>query len=137
MRNWMNGPAVRRRAAGALIAVALLAHAPWAMRQASAAPKNTPRPTPSRAAPNRVAPNRIAPPPADARPTTPKDARPTPPASNTPAPLDTSVPPPSLPRASREKMRACADEWAKKKMATTTGLPMWRRFATECLTRDR
>jgi len=50
-------------------------------------------------------------------------------------PVDTSVPPPMLPRASRERMRACAEEWEKKKRAATAGLPMWRDFATGCLTR--
>lgn len=62
-----------------------------------------------------------------------------PPALSKPAtvetPVDTSVPPPSLPRASREKMRACADEWKKMKLEKS-GLPMWRDFATSCLTRD-
>lgn len=52
----------------------------------------------------------------------------------TPA-VDTSAPPPSLPRASRERMRACAEEWEGKKRATKVGLPMWRDFATECLKR--
>jgi hypothetical protein len=32
-------------------------------------------------------------------------------------------------------MRACAEEWEKKKRATKTALPMWREFATGCLTR--
>lgn len=50
-------------------------------------------------------------------------------------PVDTSVPPPTLPRATRERMRACAEEWGKKKRASNAGLPMWRDFATGCLTR--
>lgn len=50
-------------------------------------------------------------------------------------PIDTSKPPPLLPRASREQMRACAEEWDALKRKTKTGLPMWRDFATECLTR--
>ncbi len=75
-----------------------------------------------------------------------RDDRTTPPTtepSQTPAsrklpplpPVDTSTPPPLLPRASRERMRACAEEWEKMKRATKTTLPMWREFATGCLTR--
>ncbi|MGJ0509487.1 MAG: hypothetical protein ACR652_20665 [Methylocystis sp.] len=51
-------------------------------------------------------------------------------------PLDTSVPPPMLPRASRERMRACANEWDQMKRKSTAGLPTWREFATGCLTRQ-
>ncbi|PPD43042.1 MAG: hypothetical protein CTY15_11100 [Methylocystis sp.] len=75
----------------------------------------------------------------------PQDAakpKPAPPPAQTEAPklspfqpVDPSTPPPALPRASRERMRACAEEWEKKKMKTATGLPMWRDFATGCLTR--
>ncbi len=54
---------------------------------------------------------------------------------HTSAPVDTSQPPPSLPRAPREKMRACAEEWDKMKRESNSGLPMWRDFATDCLTR--
>jgi hypothetical protein len=50
-------------------------------------------------------------------------------------PLDTSAPPPRLPAASREKMHACALEWAKLKQTTRGTLPLWRDFATACLTR--
>jgi len=50
-------------------------------------------------------------------------------------PIDTSVPPPLLPRASRERMRACAEEWDELKRNTKVGLPMWREFASKCLTR--
>lgn len=50
-------------------------------------------------------------------------------------PVDTSTPPPMLPRASRERMRACAEEWEKHKRASRAALPLWRNFATECLTR--
>jgi hypothetical protein len=50
-------------------------------------------------------------------------------------PIDTSTPPPTLPRASRERMRACAEEWAKLKRGANANLPMWRDFATGCLTR--
>lgn len=52
-----------------------------------------------------------------------------------PPPVDASQPPPSLPRASREKMRACAEEWDRMKRESKDGLPMWRDFATDCLTR--
>jgi len=50
-------------------------------------------------------------------------------------PLDTSIPPPSLPRASRLRMRACAEEWTKKKLLTRNDLPRWRDFATGCFNR--
>ena len=53
----------------------------------------------------------------------------------TPPPVDTSQPPPTLPRAPREKMRACAEEWDRMKRESKDGLPMWRDFATGCLTR--
>ncbi|KAF0213786.1 MAG: hypothetical protein FD172_213 [Methylocystaceae bacterium] len=52
-----------------------------------------------------------------------------------PPAVDTSQPPPTLPRAPREKMRACAEEWDKMKRESKDGLPMWRDFATQCLTR--
>lgn len=51
------------------------------------------------------------------------------------APIDAAVAPPLLPRASRARMRACAEEWSKKKIQTKSGLPRWRIFATACLTR--
>jgi hypothetical protein len=54
-----------------------------------------------------------------------------------PPPPDTSAPPPKLPAASREQMRACANEWAKLKMETRGPLPLWRTFAGECLTRRK
>ncbi len=54
-----------------------------------------------------------------------------------PAPPDTSVPPPRLPPAPREKMHACAVEWAKLKLETHGPLPLWRDFAGECLTREK
>ncbi|QGM98938.1 hypothetical protein [Methylocystis parvus] len=50
-------------------------------------------------------------------------------------PIDTSTPPPTLPRATRERMRTCAEEWDKKKRAASAALPMWRDFAAGCLTR--
>lgn len=50
-------------------------------------------------------------------------------------PIDTSSPPPTLPRASRERMRECAEEWDKMKRGPNQDLPMWREFATGCLTR--
>ncbi|MBM3551623.1 MAG: hypothetical protein FJX45_07605 [Alphaproteobacteria bacterium] len=57
------------------------------------------------------------------------------PPPQTPPPVDTSQPPPSLPRASRQKMRACAEEWDRMKRESISGLPTWRDFATQCLTR--
>jgi len=50
-------------------------------------------------------------------------------------PPDTSVPPPKLPPAPREKMHACAIQWSKLKLETQKSLPMWRDFASQCLTR--
>lgn len=54
-----------------------------------------------------------------------------------PEPLspDTSVPPPTLPRASRQRMHACAVDWQKIKQEGQTGGTSWREFATKCLTR--
>jgi hypothetical protein len=40
-----------------------------------------------------------------------------------------------LPRAPRERMHACAIEWEKRKMEPKGTLPLWRDFATRCLTR--
>jgi hypothetical protein len=40
-----------------------------------------------------------------------------------------------LPRAPRERMHACAVEWAKLKLETKAALPAWRDFAAKCLTR--
>ena len=48
-------------------------------------------------------------------------------------PVDTSIPPPSLPKASRARMRTCAEEWTKKKLLTRNDIPRWRDFATGCL----
>ncbi len=56
------------------------------------------------------------------------------PLSPTPT-IDASRPPPLLPRASRERMRACAEEWIALKHKSRAGLPMWRDFATKCLVR--
>jgi len=50
-------------------------------------------------------------------------------------PLDTSVPPPSLPRASRERMRQCAMQWMKIKQEGRAVGSSWREFANRCLTR--
>jgi hypothetical protein len=50
-------------------------------------------------------------------------------------PPDLSKQPPMLPVASREKMRACADQWSKLKMEQKEPLPLWRDFAYKCLTR--
>lgn len=75
--------------------------------------------------------------PAPAAPVTPRTETPpvaAPAITDAPA-VDTSHPPAMLPRAPRERMRACADEWEAKKRATKSGLPLWRDFATECLTR--
>jgi hypothetical protein len=60
-----------------------------------------------------------------------------PPAPPTPElpPLDTSAPPPSLPRASRERMKLCAMRWLKLRQERQTSGTTWREFATECLTR--
>lgn len=51
-------------------------------------------------------------------------------------PLDTSTPPPKLPPAAREKMHACALEWMKVKQQARAPWPMWKDFATGCLTRQ-
>lgn len=117
---------------------------------------NAPKPAPSKstaqrsgATPRKSSAKAAAPPPsakqrAPAKVTDPTTAKaapaspPAPPAQTRLAPLppvDTSTPPPVLPRASRERMRACAEEWEKKKRASTSALPMWREFATGCLTR--
>ncbi len=50
-------------------------------------------------------------------------------------PPDTSSPPPRLPPASREKMHACAVQWAKLRLEAQAPPPMWRDFAGKCLTR--
>jgi hypothetical protein len=50
--------------------------------------------------------------------------------------IDTSKPPPLLPRAPRERMRVCAEEWIQLKHKSRVGLPMWRDFAAKCLTRQ-
>ena len=66
-----------------------------------------------------------------------QDAWPPPPISRQFAPetpIDSSTPPPSLPRASRARMRACAEEWTRKKLLARSDLPRWRDFATSCLT---
>lgn len=65
-----------------------------------------------------------------------QDVWPPPPTARQFAPetsIDTSKPPPSLPRASRMRMRACAEEWTRKKLITKSDLPRWREFATGCL----
>lgn len=49
--------------------------------------------------------------------------------------IDTSKPPPLLPRAPRERMRACAEQWIELKQKSRVGLQMWRDFAAKCLTR--
>ena len=128
----------------ALLAVALCENA--APARAQTQPK-TDKPAPTRAAPAQKTPGatgaktapaqqpKPAPTPA---PVQPKALAPTPSAQKplSPfAPVDTSKPPPMLPRATRERMRACAEEWENLKLTTKNGLPMWRDFATSCLTR--
>lgn len=51
-------------------------------------------------------------------------------------PIDTTKPPPMLPRASREQMHVCADQWRELKMSSTQDLPMWRHFAARCLKQE-
>jgi hypothetical protein len=131
-------------AAGALVAAsATLAQVKPAtptppVRSAPAQKRNAPAPEQTVRQPSR-------PPPQDAIPATP-GAKPAPqpiqppnvgalPPPQAPPPVDTSQPPPSLPRASRQKMRACAEEWDRMKRESNKGLPTWRDFATECLTR--
>lgn len=104
---------------------------PSASKRATS-PKSTAKPALTQPqAPNAPAPAARMSPPAP----TPPVQGPTPKPLSPEQPIDTSKPPPSLPRASRERMRACADEWSAMKRKTRTGLPMWRDFATECLTR--
>jgi hypothetical protein len=101
------------------------------------------KPAPAKPAPSKPATKQpTAPPPPQATTPAPRSG-----ASVTPAigesapklppmpPIDTSKPPPSLPRASREKMRACAEEWDELKRRTRVGELTWRVFATKCLTR--
>jgi hypothetical protein len=40
-----------------------------------------------------------------------------------------------LPRAPRERMRFCALQWDKRQMQAKSGLPPWRDFAANCLTK--
>ena len=65
-------------------------------------------------------------------PTAPAPASPLPPLP----PVDTTKPPPMLPRASREQMHACAEQWHELKMSSTQDLPMWRHFAARCLAQE-
>ena len=106
-------------------ATAARAQTPANGKSATPAPKKvTPAPNAAQSQkPQQRASSIAAPPPASLAPLKPVP------------PVDTSIPPPSLPRASRERMRACAEEWGKMKMAAKGGLPMWREFATGCLTR--
>lgn len=111
------------------VAVCVLAGASLA----HAAPKSANKPTPH-TAPGARGPTK-PPPPQPAKPLPiAKPQEPAPPPLAELPPLDTSVPPPMLPRASRERMRFCALEWEKRKMATKNGLPPWRDFAAKCLT---
>lgn len=88
-----------------------------------------------------------APPPATPQAVTPQAVTPAPvhpgrqegaakPALSELPPLDTSTPPPKLPPAAREKMHACAIEWMKVRQQARAPWPMWRDFATGCLTRQ-
>jgi hypothetical protein len=81
-------------------------------------PDLSPREPPRAASPERSEPSRPPLPPPVALP-----------------PVDPSIPPPTLPRASREAMRRCALEWERMKREGHAGPPMWREFATKCLTR--
>jgi hypothetical protein len=122
-------------------AVAQQTAPPPAPRAAPSKPK-TPTAKPESAKAGRA--NGAPPKPAPAAPSSATKPAPSPAPSPAPAqpralpalpPLDTSVPPPLLPRASRERMRACADEWNVMKRKSISGLPTWRDFATGCLTR--
>ncbi|KAF2991754.1 hypothetical protein OGR47_08410 [Methylocystis sp. MJC1] len=135
---------------GAFLGAALLAAAPVLAQQTQ--PATPPREPPSQAAKTK-APAKGAKKPAvtksgaskPSEATTPQGAAKQPPAPAAPQtdegaalptpPLDTSAPPPMLPRASRERMRACAEEWEKHKRVSRAAVPLWRDFATECLTR--
>jgi hypothetical protein len=86
---------------------------------------------PSHAPPSHVAPREPKDDAARVQGAPPKSRLPVPP------PPDTSAPPPRLPPASREKMHACADEWAKLKLETRGPLRLWRDFAGECLTHGK
>lgn len=102
-------------------AVAQASPAKTSALKRQAKPASPPAPTPRAKARQPAAPTAIAPAPAPKLSPLP--------------PIDTSVPPPMLPRASRAQMRLCAEEWAKMKEKSKTGLPMWRDFAAGCLTR--
>jgi len=100
-----------------------------------------PQPAPSSDRPPHVAARRAPRTPAPPR-RPPEQRAPQPPAAETPPaappqlpPLDTTTPPPSLPRASRERMRQCAMQWMKIKQEGRAGGTSWREFATRCLTR--
>lgn len=133
---------------GALLGASLFAAAPAFAQQTQSA---APRQSQSQAAKTKAPANGAQKPPATkpgtskpSAPTTPQGAVKQPPAAP-PAdagaalaplpPIDTSTPPPMLPRASRERMRICAEEWEKHKRASRAAQPLWRNFATECLTR--
>lgn len=67
-----------------------------------------------------------APPP---RPTMTDAPLPPPAPSITPA----EIPPVQLPKASRERMRACGQQWDDKKRTGEEGELVWRTFAMSCL----
>jgi len=136
----------------ACAAVALLA-ASASLAQATPATAARTRPVPAQQKPRAASPRQnVRPPPArQPNATRPPTAPSTPgvkppqtakppfeealPSPQAPPPVDTTRPPPSLPRAPRQKMRACAEEWQLIKGESKGSLPMWRDFATECLTR--
>jgi hypothetical protein len=92
-------------------------------------------PQPPTRAPSAARPPAVTPAPPTAKPSPAPSAGESLSPPQAPPPVDTSQPPPALPRAPREKMRACAEEWDQMKRESKEGLPMWRDFATECLAR--
>ncbi|WP_166143840.1 hypothetical protein [Methylosinus sp. RM1] len=126
------GASSRRRSAYAAILASLCAFATLAVA--------APRPMPSADRPQQAARRAPRAPTPPKRP--PEQRAPQPPAMEAPPampqelpPLDTSTPPPSLPRASRERMRQCATQWMKIRQEGRTAGTSWREFATRCLTR--
>jgi hypothetical protein len=144
--SWSFGIIVAGGFAGALcVASPILAQDAQTPQQGAAAPKAktqksgaTRKPPGGVSKPAAAAASQKQRPPAKAPGQQAPKTTPAPPAQPRLAPLppvDPSTPPPLLPRASRERMRACAEEWDKMKRATTSALPMWREFAIGCLTR--
>lgn len=123
-----------------VIAVALIASLGWSLECSAAPPlqKQT-TPTPPRRPPQPLEEQQTAPPNArgtEGRETTrvPGPANPT--GSKTPAaPHDAEPAFPSLPAASRARMRDCGHEWQEMKRTGQAKALTWRDFATQCLTR--